>query len=50
MFIVGLVEEDILPVPLRVLLGPIFQVARGRDTVLGAELLPELCVSSAGDT
>jgi hypothetical protein len=46
--IVGLVEEDILPVALRILLRPVFEVAGGRDAVFGAEFLPELRVSTSG--
>jgi hypothetical protein len=41
--VVCLVEEDVLAITL--VLGPVLEHARGRDTMLIAELLPELCAS-----
>lgn len=44
MLIIRLIEEHILPIPLpaRMLRCPVFQIARGRDSMFRAQLLPEL--------
>ena len=45
--VICLVEEDVLPISLTALRGPVLEVALRGDAVLGAELLPELVQPSA---
>jgi hypothetical protein len=44
MLIIRLIEEYIFSIPLsaRMLRCPVFQIARGRDSMFRAQLLPEL--------